>query len=109
METPLHEACREGHADVVKLLMEDEPWVAYKVNLHNESVFFVACERGQFDVVKHLLNYPRLFMLEDHRLTTSLHVAMVTYLIHETCIDVNAVNRKVFTVLDVCNSSALHY
>ncbi|KAF8388938.1 hypothetical protein HHK36_025621 [Tetracentron sinense] len=115
METPLHEACREGHVDAEKFLMEDEPWVAYKINLHNESVFFVACERGQFDVVKHLLNYPRLFMLEDHRLTTSPHVAvstghtvtfslsckqMVAYPVHETGIDVNAINCKGFTALE---------
>ncbi|PIN23034.1 26S proteasome regulatory complex, subunit PSMD10 [Handroanthus impetiginosus] len=76
METPLYEACREGHVEIVKLLLEnDATAVAYKVNLREESVFFAACERGKIDLVKYLLSFPRLLMLDVDMGTSSLHVA----------------------------------
>ncbi|KAL0323825.1 UNVERIFIED_CONTAM: Ankyrin repeat-containing protein NPR4 [Sesamum calycinum] len=75
LETPLHEACREGHLEIVRLLLETDPSVAYKVNCREESVLFAACEKGKTDVVKELLNFPRLLMLELDMENTSLHVA----------------------------------
>lgn len=75
METPLHEACREGRLNIVRLFVESESSVVFKANRNNESVLYVACERGKLDVVKQLLNYPWLLMLEMDGLTTSLHVA----------------------------------
>lgn len=76
LETPLHEACREGHLQIVKLLLEADPWVAYKVNSRGESAFFAACGRGQIDVVKHLMvGFQGLLMLDVDLEITSLHVA----------------------------------
>ncbi|KAJ6295587.1 hypothetical protein OIU78_023583 [Salix suchowensis] len=75
METPLHEACREGKMEMVRLLVEEDPWLVYKVNQANESVLAVACKIGRLDVVDYLLNFPGLLMLEIDGLTTSLHVA----------------------------------
>lgn len=76
LETPLHEACREGHLKIVKLLLEADPWIAYKVNSRGESAFFAACERGQVDVVKHLMiGFQGLLMLDVDMEITSLHVA----------------------------------
>lgn len=75
METPLHEACREGKMEMVRLLVETDPWLVYKVNQDNGSALTVACERGKFDVVDYLLSFPRLLMLELDGFTTSLHSA----------------------------------
>ncbi|GLT48211.1 hypothetical protein SLA2020_218500 [Shorea laevis] len=62
--------------EIVRLLVETDPWLVNKVNRDGESALLVACERGRADVVKHLLlNYPRMLMLEVDALTTSLHVA----------------------------------
>ncbi|CAI9772356.1 unnamed protein product [Fraxinus pennsylvanica] len=75
LETPLHEACREGHLGIIKLLLESDNSIVYKQNLHEQSPFFVACERGKINAVNHLLNFPRLFLLEVDMLTSSLHAA----------------------------------
>ncbi|KAG9154479.1 hypothetical protein Leryth_020505 [Lithospermum erythrorhizon] len=80
LETPLHEACREGQMQMIKFLVEANNGsggsVAYKVNRRGESALFVACENGRLEVVKYLLNYfPVLLMLELDASTTSLHVA----------------------------------
>ncbi|KAK9211122.1 hypothetical protein WN943_000496 [Citrus x changshan-huyou] len=46
------------------------------MNRNKESALYVAYERGRHDVVKQLLNYPSVSLLEmDDGLTTSLHVA----------------------------------
>ncbi|KAF2314502.1 hypothetical protein GH714_027096 [Hevea brasiliensis] len=37
METPLHEACRQGSLEMVKFLVEMDPWVVYMVNREIES------------------------------------------------------------------------
>ena len=73
METPLHEACREGKMEMVKLLVETDPWLVY--NGSAASALTVACERGKFDVVDYLLSFPGLLMLELDGFTTSLHAA----------------------------------
>ncbi|GKV44872.1 hypothetical protein SLEP1_g52013 [Rubroshorea leprosula] len=76
MEKPLPEACREGgRMEIVRLLVETDPWLVNKVNRDEESALLLACEPGRADVVKHLLfYYPWMLMLEVDALTTSLHV-----------------------------------
>ncbi|KAK9102364.1 hypothetical protein Sjap_019618 [Stephania japonica] len=75
LETPLHDACREGHLEVAMSLLRVEPSVGYKLNRENESVLYVACGRGWSGVVKYLLEYSWLLMLEEDGSTTSLHLA----------------------------------
>ena len=77
LDTPLHEACREGRAEIVKLLLETDPMIAAgRVNRDNETPLFVGCDRGRLDAVKQLLNHcPWLLALELDGFTTSLHVA----------------------------------
>ncbi|XP_065634403.1 ankyrin repeat-containing protein ITN1 [Quercus suber] len=76
LETPLHEACIRGHTEVLKLLLEHNPWAACKLNADNQSAFFMACSHGHVDLVKLLLNQSWLVGLEDEGFDpTCLHVA----------------------------------
>lgn len=54
-DTVLHDATRNGHVDVVKLLMEEDPELALLVNAAGESLLFVAVERQFLDIVQLLL------------------------------------------------------
>lgn len=56
METPFHEACRQGHANILLLLLETDPWASTKLNHQNHSLSFIACSRGHVDLVKVLLS-----------------------------------------------------
>lgn len=78
LETPLHEACREGHLHIALLLLNADPWIVYSVNSRHQSVLFASCERGggHIHLVKHLLHFPRLLMLDFDTDTTSLHLAV---------------------------------
>ncbi|OMO66590.1 hypothetical protein COLO4_30481 [Corchorus olitorius] len=76
LETPLHEACRQGNVKIVMLLFNTNPWVACKLNYQNESPFFMACSNGHLKVVKLLLNQPWLRELEEDGIDQNcLHVA----------------------------------
>ncbi|XP_077210569.1 uncharacterized protein LOC143846046 [Tasmannia lanceolata] len=71
METPVFEACREGHDGIVKLLLEEDFPVAFGLNKDKDSVLFVACSHGHLKVVRVLLSKP-----DVHRERTNyLHVA----------------------------------
>lgn len=62
LETPFHEACGEGHAQIMLLLLlemeKDEDLLASSKLSHEiiQSLLFVACSRGHVEVVKILLN-----------------------------------------------------
>ncbi|XP_047323715.1 ankyrin repeat-containing protein At5g02620-like [Impatiens glandulifera] len=77
METPLHEACREGNMGIVMILLDDRDNISvYKVNKRRESALFVAAEKGRIDVVKFLImEYPKILMLEIDLEFSSLHAA----------------------------------
>ena len=53
LETPLHEACSRGHTEVLKLLLEHNPWAACKLNADNQSAFFMACSHGHVVIQGH--------------------------------------------------------
>ncbi|KAJ0007940.1 hypothetical protein Pint_29681 [Pistacia integerrima] len=76
LETPLHEACRQGRADAVMLLLETKLWVASKLNYENESAFFIACRQGHLAVLKLMMNQSWLTDFEEDGIDlTALHVA----------------------------------
>ncbi|KAI3759703.1 hypothetical protein L6452_07714 [Arctium lappa] len=73
--TPIHEACRMGHLGVVKLLIDNNPWVASKLDCHNQSALFLACSYGHLTIVDFLLDHtPWLLTIFDHH-SPCLHVA----------------------------------
>ncbi|KAL6285642.1 hypothetical protein ACE6H2_010032 [Prunus campanulata] len=76
LETPAHEACRQGNASILKLLLEANPRAACRLNSEKKSASFVACSLGHFDAVNVLLNQPRIASLEEVGLDhTCIHVA----------------------------------
>ncbi|XVE88840.1 hypothetical protein DITRI_Ditri19aG0101100 [Diplodiscus trichospermus] len=76
-ETPLHEACRQGNAEVVALLLETNRVAATKLNNENQSPFLLACRNGHLSVVKLLLRESCLMEFEEDRVdSTPLHVAI---------------------------------
>ncbi|KAF8388942.1 hypothetical protein HHK36_025625 [Tetracentron sinense] len=74
----------------------------------------LAVKNNQYDAIKYLvekLNITKLINMPDndgntilHLVTAGEHTTMVTYLVHEKGIDVNAVNGNGFTALDVIES-----
>ena len=91
-QSPLHVACKLGHYDIVKCLMEwpypeslkpsqytDRDQTCYKMAVHvnalnNEkrTALYLACENGFVDIVKYLLN----FNVEGTRLDGSISGSM---------------------------------
>uniref|UniRef100_A0A2C9UZK9 PGG domain-containing protein n=1 Tax=Manihot esculenta TaxID=3983 RepID=A0A2C9UZK9_MANES len=61
-DTPLHEACRVGKADIVTLLLETKPMEATQLNYNNET-----CSRRHLGVVNLLLNQSWLMDIEEAR------------------------------------------
>lgn len=75
LETPVHEASREGNLEVLILLVDMEPSAVWKVNAQNESALTLACGRGHVSVVKALLSRSQLLAAEIDNPSTSLHAA----------------------------------
>ena len=90
-------ACKEGHTDVVKLLLED---VKEKINfnakcLNLETAFFKACHNGHTDIVQMLLDHPDVNIdfnakYDDFRMTALMwacrrgHKDVVKLLLHHS-------------------------
>ncbi|KAJ9568347.1 hypothetical protein OSB04_004313 [Centaurea solstitialis] len=106
LETPIHEACRNGHLKVVELLIGNNQWVASKLNCHKESGLYLACSYGHLAIVDFLLDHYSwlLTILDD---APCLHVAAskgrtdIAKRLLETCPDL--AHRK-----DINGSLALH-
>ena len=68
-ETPLHEACRNGNAKVVMLLLD--------ANNEDQSPLFLACHNGHPHVVELILKQPWMVEFEeDSPDMNCLHVAV---------------------------------
>ncbi|XP_038717126.1 ankyrin repeat-containing protein At5g02620-like isoform X2 [Tripterygium wilfordii] len=77
-ETPLHEACRRGAAEMVKLLMAHNPWVATKLNRESHSAFFLACREGHLNVVELMASQSWLMEFEEEATdSTPVHAAIM--------------------------------
>ncbi|KAK9232454.1 hypothetical protein WN943_022700 [Citrus x changshan-huyou] len=77
LETPLHEACRQGNAEISALLLKTNLFVATLLNQERHSAFLLACRRGHVNVVKLMLNQSWLMEFEEDRdESTPLHVAI---------------------------------
>ena len=46
LETPLHEACRQGNVKVLELLLDINSWAACKLNSDNQSSFLLLAIMG---------------------------------------------------------------
>jgi len=57
-ETPLLTACRHGHLEVVKLLLEQPDIQVNKATKQRATPLYIACQEGFDEIVKLLLNHP---------------------------------------------------
>lgn len=73
---PLHEACRYGHLDVVRVLISAGAKIDGRFDPLGVSPLMLACEKKATEVVRHLVRYGAN-VNQRHRLSgkTALHIA----------------------------------
>ncbi|KAF5748260.1 putative Ankyrin repeat family protein [Tripterygium wilfordii] len=113
--TPLHWAAIKGRVAIIDEILSVSLESTEIITKHGETVLHLAVKNNQYDAVKYLtetLNIIKLINLPDNDGNTLLHMAtagklstMVIYLL-KMGIDVNAINRKGYTALDVVESDA---
>ena len=54
-DTPLHEACREGHFEIVKILTNHPQCNIKAENKYKQRPLHKACQSGNVDIVRHLV------------------------------------------------------
>ncbi|KAF2301182.1 hypothetical protein GH714_020694 [Hevea brasiliensis] len=131
-ETPFHEACRRGDLKMLTLLLGVNTEASYKANAKNQSPLFLACRNGHLELVKLLLERPEIDNAEifealvdkmpnlveklDEDGNSTVHSAcmqgdsyvIAEYLIKEKITDVNALNNKELTPLDVLDQAGIY-
>ncbi|KAK6273961.1 hypothetical protein POUND7_011044 [Theobroma cacao] len=113
--TPLHWAAVKGRVNIIDEILSISIESAEMITKHGETVLHLAVKNNQYEAVRYLvenLNITKLVNLPDNDGNTVLHIAtagklttMVIYLL-KLGLDVNAINRKGFTALDVVESDA---
>ncbi|XP_050227922.1 ankyrin repeat-containing protein At5g02620-like [Mercurialis annua] len=111
--TPLHWAAIKGRVNIIDEILCVSLESAEMITKDGETVLHLAVKNNQFDAVKYLmenLNVTTLINKPDHDGNTAMHLAtagklstMVIYLLKHNA-DVNAINRKGQTALDVVES-----
>ncbi|XP_043719152.1 ankyrin repeat-containing protein ITN1-like [Telopea speciosissima] len=114
-KTPLHSAASKGRVNILDEILSTSLDSAEMVTEQGETVLHLAVKNNQYEAVRYLvdnLNITNLLNMPDKDGNTVLHLAsagkltaMVTFLVTKTNIDVNALNRKGFTALDVVEIS----
>ncbi|XP_040369420.1 ankyrin repeat-containing protein At5g02620-like [Rosa chinensis] len=103
-ETPLHETCCQGNTNVVKLLVEANPYVIGVLDSEEHEVLsplHVSIAEGYVDIVETILKgCPRLAWKVDNNGLTSM---LSEYIIRNTAVDVNFKNQRGQTALDILN------
>ncbi|KAF5784241.1 putative ankyrin repeat-containing domain, PGG domain, ankyrin repeat-containing domain superfamily [Helianthus annuus] len=108
--TPLHCASMKGRVGVLGEIISISIESVDMVTDHGETILHLAVKYNQFDGLRYLvetLNILELVNIQDNDGNTVLHIAtagklttMVTYLLKHG-VDVNAINHKGYTALDV--------
>ncbi|XP_042485582.1 ankyrin repeat-containing protein At5g02620-like [Macadamia integrifolia] len=114
-KTPLHSAAIKGRVNILKEILSKNLDSVEMVTEHGETVLHLSVKNNQYEAVRYLvdtLNITNLLNMADKEGNTVLHLAsarkltaMATYLLTMTNIDVNALNWKGFTALDVVETS----
>ncbi|XP_075522502.1 uncharacterized protein LOC142555496 [Primulina tabacum] len=115
--TPLHWAVIRGRMNVIHEILSFNLEYTEMTTHSGESILHLGVKNNQYEVVKYLtetLSMSRLLNLPDSDGNTVLHLAtagkltaMVTHLL-KIGVDVNALNGKGYTALDVIEADASH-
>ncbi|KAJ4830755.1 hypothetical protein Tsubulata_020788 [Turnera subulata] len=111
--TPLHWATSKGRVSTIDEILSTSLESAEMITRQGETVLHLGVKNNQYDAIKYLtetLNITKLLNKPDNDGNTVLHLAtagklttMVVYLL-KLGVDVNAINRKGHTALDVVES-----
>ncbi|KAI3696670.1 hypothetical protein L6452_29131 [Arctium lappa] len=113
--TPLHWASMKGRVGIIGEITSTSRESVDIVTNNGETVLHLAVKYNQFDALRYLmetLNVTELVNVQDNDGNTVLHIAtaaklttVVTFLLKRG-VDVNAINRKGHTALDVVESDS---
>ncbi|KAH6760601.1 hypothetical protein C2S52_008760 [Perilla frutescens var. hirtella] len=113
--TPLHCAAIKGRINIIDEILSLSLDFFETTTNNGETVLHLAVKNNQYEVVKYLtesLNITKLLNMQDNDGNTVLHLAtagkltaMVTYLL-KIGIEVNCLNKKGYTALDVVEADA---
>ncbi|XP_030937809.1 ankyrin repeat-containing protein ITN1-like isoform X2 [Quercus lobata] len=76
-DTALHEAVRNNHLEVVKLLIEEGPDFSYSQNEAGETPLYIAVERGSKEVMDYILDKCTSPAHDGPLGRTTLHAALI--------------------------------
>ncbi|XP_063414462.1 uncharacterized protein LOC134696543 [Mytilus trossulus] len=107
---PLHLASLNGHLNIVKMLVENDPNVHF-LNNDRLSPFFYACENNLIPVVKYFINLPNdvakineTYMIREHK--SVLHIACMKGFTEITTVLLN--HHATFDIKDKGELTPLH-
>ncbi|KAJ4842265.1 hypothetical protein Tsubulata_040315, partial [Turnera subulata] len=108
---PLHVAVIKGHLEILKELVQAKPEAIQLRGRRGETILHFCVKHFQIDALKfliNLINQDGFVNAKDDDGFTILHLAvaqgeteMINFLITETMIDINFLNSKGFTALDI--------
>ncbi|KAJ4840120.1 hypothetical protein Tsubulata_051522 [Turnera subulata] len=108
---PLHIAVIKGHLEILKELVQAKPEAIQLRGRKGETMLHFCVKHFQFDALKFLvnsINQDGFVNVQDNHGFTILHLAvaqgqieMINFLITETMIDINSLNSKGLTALDI--------
>ncbi|XP_022863013.1 ankyrin repeat-containing protein At5g02620-like [Olea europaea var. sylvestris] len=114
-KTPLHYAAIKGRINIIDEILSKNIGSAEMITFKEETILHLAVKNNHFEVVKYLLenfNISKLLNLHDSDGNTVLHLAtagkltgMVIFLL-KFGMEVNSLNRKGYTALDVVETDA---
>ncbi|KAL0330351.1 UNVERIFIED_CONTAM: Ankyrin repeat-containing protein NPR4 [Sesamum radiatum] len=112
---PLHYAAIKGRINIIDEILSASLDSAEATTYNGETILHLAVKNNQYDVVRYLtesINTSKLLNMQDNDGNTILHLAtaakltaMVAYIL-KIGIDVNSLNRKGYTALDVVETDA---
>ncbi|KAI6693231.1 hypothetical protein NL676_020941 [Syzygium grande] len=112
---PIHVACKMGHLETIKKLLQHWPYPEELCSLRQQqNILHVAAEHGRATVVKYILGDPKLEKLlnaKDQEGNTPLHVAtkkwqyeVLLFLTRDKRVDLKLVNHRNLTALDIVDA-----
>ncbi|ESQ49627.1 hypothetical protein EUTSA_v10020630mg [Eutrema salsugineum] len=105
-DTALNVALKNGHANVAKLLVEQDTGLLDMANNNNESPLYLAIERGLFDIADHILERSPLVSGKGPKGMNALHAAVESDIV--TTGIIHCILEMPETSLHLLNESDVH-